>query len=165
MPENADPHSTGSQRSGAAGSNSDSGSGASAGAKSESAGGDLQAWLALGGQAFAVIEQLATVLRLELGLAVADTKRLLIVVLAMIPLVLLAWLGFCALLAWLAVVASHSVTLGLATFLLLQLGSLYLLARAARRFQSSLGLPVSRRHLRALMKNPSTGSGEPGQKK
>lgn len=165
MPENADARSPGSQRSEAAGSQSGSEAGESAGAQNANAGAELQAWLALGGQALAVVEQLATVMRLELGLAVADTKRLLIVVLAMIPLVLLAWLGFCALLAWLAVVASQSVTLGLATFLLLQLVSLYFLARAAQRFQSSLGFPVSRRHLQALMKKPSTASGESGRER
>lgn len=143
MPEDSDPHGSAAQSDGAAA--------------------ELQAWLALGTQALAVLEQLATLLRLELGLAVADAKRLLMVVLAMIPLVLLAWLGFCTLLSWLAVVASHSVTLGLSTFLLLQLGSLYLLARAARRFQSSLGFPASRRQWRALIHGQAATSGESGQ--
>ncbi|TCO77566.1 hypothetical protein [Chromatocurvus halotolerans] len=145
MPEDADPHDSGAQN--------------------DRAAAELQAWFALGSQAVAVMEQLATVLRLELGLAVADAKRLLMVVLAMIPLILLAWLGFCALLAWLAVVASESVTLGLTTFLLLQLGSLFLLARAARRFQSSLGFPASRRQWRALMHSQAANSGETGQGK
>lgn len=145
MPEDADPH--------------------DADAQNDSAAAELQAWLALGSHALAVLEQLATVLRLELGLAVADTKRLLMVVLAMIPLVLLAWLGFCALLSWLAVVACDSVALGLATFLVLQLGSLFLLARAARRFQGSLGFPASRRQWQALIHSQAASSGESGQGK
>lgn len=145
MPEDADPQDTGAPKDGAAA--------------------EIQAWLALGSQALAVMEQLATVLRLELGLAVTDTKRLLMVVLAMIPLAFLAWLGFCALLSWLAVAASESVTLGLTTFLVLQLGSLYLLARAARRFQSSLGFPASRRQWRALIHSQAATGDESGQMK
>ncbi len=145
MPEDADPHATGTQKNGATA--------------------EVQAWLALGSQAVGVLEQLATVLRLELGLAVADAKRLLVVLLAMIPLLLLAWVGFCALLSWLAVVASESVTVGLTTFLGLQLAPLYLLARAARRFQSSLGLPASRRQWQALMGSQTASSGESGQGK
>ncbi|MEQ8515450.1 MAG: hypothetical protein RIC38_07585 [Chromatocurvus sp.] len=112
----------------------------------------LQAWLALGAQALTVVDRLSTVLRLELGLALADAKRLLLVLLAMIPLALFAWLGLCVMLAWLAYAASASVGLGLATFLALQIGTLLLLLRAARRFQRSLGLPATRRQWQALMR-------------
>lgn len=115
----------------------------------------LKAWAALGTQALAVIEQFASVLRLELGLAVADAGRLVVVVLAIIPLVLFAWLGLGLLLAWLVYAASASVTLALVMFLLLQAGTLVLLFSAARRFQRSLGLPATRRQWQALRQTPS----------
>lgn len=160
MPDHADPGGAASQPSEAADSSEDSQATATS---ADSAGAQMQAWLALGGHALAVIEQFATVVTLELGLAIADAKRLLLVLLAMIPVLLFTWLGLCVLLAWLAFAVSHSVALGLVAFLLLQLGSLYLLGRAAIRLQSSLGLPVSRRQWRVLMKNLAAGSDGPVQ--
>ncbi|MFN2288704.1 MAG: hypothetical protein ABR578_10280 [Chromatocurvus sp.] len=125
----------------------------------------LKAWLALGTQALAVVEQFASLLRLELGLAVADAGRLVMVVLAIIPLVFFAWLGLGLLLAWLVYAASTSVTLALVAFLLLQAGTLVLLLSAARRFQRSLGLPATRRQWQALMRAPSAASGERGDRR
>lgn len=110
----------------------------------------LQAWAALFQQTLAAGRQLSELLQLELKLAVGDGLRLLGVVLVMLPLVILAWLGLSVLLAWLAFLGSGSVGLGLAGFLVVQLLALLLLWRAARVFQRSLGLPATRRQLRAL---------------
>lgn len=122
----------------------------------------LKAWLELGTQALAVVEQFASVLRLELGLAVADAGRLVMVVLAVIPLVLFTWLGLGLLLAWLVYAGTASVTLALVTFFFLQAGTLVLLLSAARRFQRSLGLPATRRQWQALMQTPAAARGEQG---
>lgn len=138
---------------GASSGEAQSGHEGAAGPRTDGTEAQLQAWLALGRQAMAVFEQLSTVLRLELGLALADARRLLLVLLAMVPLVLFAWFGLCVLLAWLAYAATASVALGLAVFPGLQLVSLLLLWRAARKFQKSLGLPASRRQWQALMQS------------
>ncbi|MDO8862276.1 hypothetical protein Q6D67_11230 [Haliea sp. E1-2-M8] len=110
----------------------------------------LQAWATLLQQALATGRQLSKLLQLELKLAVADGLRLLFVRLAMVPVAVLAWLGLSVLLAWLVFLASGSVSLSLAGFVLVQLIALLLLWRAARVFQSSLGLPATRRQLRAM---------------
>ena len=111
----------------------------------------LRAWLVLGQQALATAEQLGKLVSLELGLALADGRRLLVVLLVMVPVLLLAWLGFSALLTWLVYLATQSVTIGIAGFLLLQLITLALLLRAARSFAESLRLPASRRQWQAMM--------------
>lgn len=158
MIDRADPQVDEAQRSGTATSAGDAGSGPGEAGGAEAR---LQALFALGAEALAVVEQLSTLLRLELRLALADAKRLLIVMLAMIPLVLFAWLGLCVLLAWLAYAASTSVALGLAAFLSLQVGTLLILLWAARRFQRSLGLPATRRQWRALMQTlPAARDGQ-----
>ncbi|PLW81996.1 hypothetical protein CWI75_12975 [Kineobactrum sediminis] len=101
-------------------------------------------------QTLATGRQLSELLQLELKLAVGDGLRLLGVLLAMVSLVILAWLGLSVLLAWLAFLGSGSVALGLAGFLVVQLLALLLLWRAARVFQRSLGLPATRRQLKAM---------------
>ena len=112
----------------------------------------LADWLSLGQRALVVSERLVTLLRLELSVAFADSKRLVIVLLCMVPLALFAWFGLGVLLAWVAFVASGSVGAGIAAFFALQLVCLYLLLRAAQRLQTSLGLPASRRQWQALMR-------------
>ena len=85
---------------------------------------ELRAWMTLGTDALAMFEQLITLLRLELTLAIADGKRLILVGLAMIPLVLLAWIGFSVLVAWVVYAITASVAVGLSGFLLLQISVL-----------------------------------------
>ncbi len=116
----------------------------------------VQAWASLLQQCLATGRQLSTLLRLELRLALADGQRLFWVGLAMVPVIVLAWLGISALLAWLVFLASGSVSLSLAGFVLVQLTALLLLWRAARNFQHSLGLPATRRQLRALTGTDNT---------
>ncbi|MFO7550053.1 MAG: hypothetical protein R6W80_01505 [Haliea sp.] len=111
----------------------------------------LQAWFTLLQLAQATGRQLSTLLQLELKLALADGQRLLGALLAMVPLVILAWVGLSVLLAWLVFLGSGSVSLGLAGFVLLQLLALVLLWRAVRVFKRSLGLPATRRQLRAII--------------
>lgn len=111
----------------------------------------LQAWFTLLQLAQTTGRQLSTLLQLELKLALADGQRLLGALLAMVPLVILAWIGLSVLLAWLVFLGSSSVSLGLAGFVLLQLLALVLLWRAVRVFKRSLGLPATRRQLRAII--------------
>jgi hypothetical protein len=112
---------------------------------------EWQAWVALLQQVIATGGKLSTVLSLELRLALADGRRLVMVTLAMIPLLLLMWLGLSVLVGWLVFVQSQSVALGIVGFVLMQLLTQLLLLRAARVYRRSLGLPASRRQLQAMM--------------
>lgn len=112
---------------------------------------ELQAWLSLVQQVMATGSRFRTVLGLELKLALGDSRRLILVSLAMIPLLLLAWLGLSVLAGWLVYLVSHSVALGLVGFVVVQLVALLWLRRAAKVYGRSLGLPASRRQLQAIM--------------
>lgn len=88
---------------------------------------------------------------LELRMALGDSGRLLALGLLMVPVALLAWIGLVILLAWLVYQYSLSVTFALATFFLLQVVVLIVVALACRRYAKSLSLPATRRHLNALL--------------
>ena len=88
---------------------------------------------------------------LELRLALADSGRLLVLGLLMLPVALLAWIGLGVLLAWLVYHYSQSVGFALGAFFLLQLMTMAALGLTCRRYSKSLSLPATRRHLNALL--------------
>lgn len=112
-------------------------------------------WLQQGAEAGGTLSRLAW---LELRLAIADSKRLLLVGLAMVPVIVLAWLGFSVLLAWLAYQQSLSVTLGLGAFLALQLVALMIMFRACKVYSRSLSLPATRSHIQAFVEGTQRGA-------
>ncbi|QIB66641.1 hypothetical protein [Kineobactrum salinum] len=146
MPGNAGPQPAGTE----AAAGHDSAPGSESGQTTEQQQ-EWQAWVALLQQLMATGSQFASVLGLEVKLALADSGRLVIVLLAMLPLLLFAWLGLSVLAGWLVYVLSQSVALGLLGFVLVQVLALLVLRRAATVFKRSLGLPASRRQLRAIM--------------
>lgn len=106
-----------------------------------------QTWLEQAALAGGALVRLAG---LELRLAAGDAGRLLVLGLAMLPLVLLAWIGLSVLLAWLAFIWLGSAALAIATFIAVQLVTLAIMAALARKFARSLSLPATRRQLNAL---------------
>ncbi|MBM69107.1 MAG: hypothetical protein CME43_06475 [Haliea sp.] len=112
---------------------------------------ELRNWQKFLEQAVEAGNQFSRLVALELKLAAGDAGRLILVVLAIVPLVILAWLGLTLLLAWQAYASTQSVALGLAVFTLLQLLTLGWLWTAARRYARTLALPVTRRQLRTMM--------------
>ncbi|MEA3298908.1 MAG: hypothetical protein U9R22_01640 [Pseudomonadota bacterium] len=120
--------------------------------------GELDAWLGMLRQAAAAGATLSSLAGLELRLALADGRRLLLLGLLILPLAGLAWLGFSALVGWWVWQALDAVTHGLLAFLALQLGALLAVILACRRYAASLSLPATRRHLRALMEGAGDGA-------
>lgn len=112
-------------------------------------------WLQQAAQAGGTLSQLAL---LELRLAFADSKRLLLLGLAMVPVIVLVWVGFTVLLAWLAYQQSHSVTLGLCVFLAQQLLALMIMVRACKVYSRSLSLPATRSHIQAFVEGSRRGA-------
>lgn len=88
---------------------------------------------------------------LELRLALADSRRLLLLGILMLPLVVLAWTGLSVLVAWLVYQYTLSAGFGLTAFFLLQMTALVAMVLAGRRYSRSLSLPATRRHLKALL--------------
>lgn len=112
---------------------------------------ELRGWLELAVEAFETGNQFSRLALLELKLAAGDSARLLILALAAVPLVILAWLGLSVLLAWLAYSTLGSIPLGLACFTLIQVLALLVMGLAAKRYARSLALPATRRQWRAMM--------------
>ena len=96
---------------------------------------------------------------LELRLAVADSGKLVVLGLAMVPLLLLAWIGSSVLLAWLAFVWSGSVALSIGTFIVVQLITLGVMAALCKKYAKSLSFPATKRQLQTL-KEETSGSQE-----
>ena len=96
---------------------------------------------------------------LELRLAAADSGKLAVLGLAMVPLLLLAWKGLSVLLAWGVYAWLGSVALGIAAFILLQVVALGILAAKCKEYAKSLKCPATSRQLKTL-KEESSGTQE-----
>ena len=94
--------------------------------------------------------------RAEMMLAATGMPQLLALWLLMVPLILLAWVGFSVLLGWLAWFFSAQVWAGLLTFVLLQLLCCYLVFRRIANIQEEVLFPATRRQLQDL-DNPGHG--------
>ncbi len=112
---------------------------------------EIDSVLALLKQAQAIGSGLGQLLARELQLALGDMRRLCGLFLLALPLVMLAWLGFAVLIAWVVGDYSQSVPIGLFTFVLLQLAGLLCIQQLWRRYVRSLTLPLTRQHLQSLL--------------
>jgi len=119
---------------------------------------ELKAWLDWLQQAAEAGGTLSKLALLELRKAVADGRRLIVVALFMLPVLFLAWLGFSVLLGWVAYHYSLSIGYGVATFLAVQLATLWLMWFACKQYRKSFSLPTTRRHLQAFMEEARNGA-------
>lgn len=92
---------------------------------------------------------------LELRLAIADSGKLVVLGLAMVPLLLLAWIGLSVLLGWLAFAWSGSVTLSIVIFIAVQLVTLGAMAICCKTYAKSLSFPATKRQLQTLKEETS----------
>lgn len=122
--------------------------------------GEFEAWLRWLQQASHAGGDLAQLLSLELRLALADGRRMLLLGLAILPLGLLAWLGVSALGTWFGYLLSGSISVAMLVFLGLQLLALALLHHAYRSCRRSLTLPATRRHVQAFMAGAMQGGAQ-----
>ena len=114
----------------------------------------LSAWFR---QTLVAGAELANLFRLELQLTLGDARRLAVVGLAIVPMLFLSWVSLSVLASWLAYDYSGSVTVGLATFALLQLLVLGYLVGQAMRFKRQLGFRRTKAHAKRIMQG---GKGE-----
>ena len=112
---------------------------------------ELQIWNRWLQQAAANGSDLFQLLQLELRLAVSDSSRLLVLALLFIPLLMLAWVGFSALLAWLVYLLNMSVTQGLLAFFIIQILGLVGVFTGWQHYKKSLTLPLTRQHISQLV--------------
>lgn len=117
---------------------------------------ELQLWAGWLQQSAAIGADLLQLLRLELRLAIADSKRLLVLALLLIPMLILTWIGFTALLAWLVYLLNTSITQGLLAFFLSQALALIGMVLSWNYYKRSLSLPLTRQQLRHLVGGPGS---------
>ena len=120
----------------------------------------VQEWVALGKQAGAAASTLGKLLGAELKLAGADTGRLIAVGLILLCVASMAWFGLSVLIAWLAYGQLDSVTLALLVFIVVQVVAILILVKAAMVFKRSLGLPATKRNVRAIVDSARTTRSE-----
>ena len=119
---------------------------------------ELQLWARWLQQAAANGTDIFQLVQLELRLAISDSPRLLILALLFIPLLMLTWVSFSALLAWLVYLLNTSVTQGLLAFFIIQLLGLVAISMGCKHYKKSLTLPLTRQHIRRLVGDQSSDS-------
>ena len=108
---------------------------------------EVENWLRLLSDSGTSLLRLA---RAEMMLAATGMPQLIALWLLMVPLILLAWVGFSVLVGWLAWYFSAQVWVGLLAFVLLQLLCCYLVFRRIARIQEEVLFPATRRQLQDL---------------
>ncbi|MEQ8406910.1 MAG: hypothetical protein RKH07_01370 [Gammaproteobacteria bacterium] len=98
----------------------------------------------------------------EVRLALSDFRRSLVLGLVAIQVMLLAWAGFCAFIAWSIYLASGYTIIGIATFLLLQVIMLVVIRLLQKRLHKSMRLPETRRQLQSILEDFGYGQGSTG---
>lgn len=116
---------------------------------------ELQMWGSWLQQSTAIGTDILQLLRLELRLAIADSGRLLIVALLFIPVLMLTWISFTLLLAWLVYLFNASVTQSLLVFFVSQALGLIALALSWKYYKKSFSLPLTRQHIQKIMEQDS----------
>lgn len=109
---------------------------------------DWQKWVEHLREAGAALLRLASA---ELQLAAGDLRRFLLLSLLVVPVAILAWLGFALFLSWAAYSVSGSLGAGFAGFFLLHLFMLLAIRQLMLRYRRSLSMPLTREHLGEIM--------------
>jgi uncharacterized membrane protein YqjE len=115
-------------------------------------------WLSWLQQMAALFVALAGMASAEGRLAMADAKRLLIAIVALIPFLLLTWLSFCVWLVWLIYTWSGSIGYALFGFFVLQAAVAWYLRVVIKTSRRTLSLPRTRQHLQELLEDLKRGT-------
>lgn len=112
---------------------------------------ELQLWADWLQQSAVIGANIFQLLLLELRLAIADSKRLLVLALLFIPMLILTWIGFTALLAWLVYLLNTSITQSLLAFFISQMLGLLGIYMSWTYYKKSLSLPLTRQHIQNIV--------------
>jgi hypothetical protein len=111
---------------------------------------ELQLWANWLQQAGTISTDIFQLVQLELRLAISDSKRLLVLALLFMPILILVWISFTVLLAWLVYLLNTSATQGLLAFFVSQMLALLGIFWGWGHYKKSLSLPLTREHLQRL---------------
>lgn len=105
---------------------------------------DVAQTLQLGEQLVGFVGGVVDLARVEALLAVRTLPKLMMLWLMMMPIILLTWCAFSALMAWSAVAASGQVGLGMLTFFLLQVLLLFVCRWLFVKYRTRMTFPYTR---------------------
>ncbi len=111
---------------------------------------EVQAWIDWFKHAASAGSDLAKLAKMELSLALGDTKRIVLLALVALPLVVLAWMGLSVMVAWSVYLPSQSVSGAIAAFIAVQVIPLLLIAQSIKRYRQSWSFAATREHLKAF---------------
>jgi uncharacterized membrane protein YqjE len=114
---------------------------------------DVEQTIALGEQFVGVIGGIADLARIEAALAVRTAPKVLMLWLLMMPIILLTWCAFSALVAWSAYVLTAEVGLGLLAFFLLQVLLLLTCRWWYAKYRRYMTLPYTRARIENFMRS------------
>jgi uncharacterized membrane protein YqjE len=115
----------------------------------------LMSWLQ---QAASTSSELFDLFQLEVQLAVTDIKRLIILAKLFVPMLMLSWISLSALLTWYVYSLHASVSQGLLFLCAFQFLGLLGIVIGWKYYQKSLTLPLTRQHIRQIIKGQSSDS-------
>lgn len=113
---------------------------------------DVAGLVELGEVALGLLRGIAELAGMEARLAASSLPKLLAVLILTLPLALLSWVALSCLISWLVFLASHSATLGILAFLLIQVGMLFVCKLLLGRYRRNLSMPHTRYQIRNLSK-------------
>ena len=111
---------------------------------------EIQAWAEWLKHAASAGSDLAKLAAMELRLALGDTKRIILLALVAVPLLLLTWIGFSVMVAWLVYLPTQLVVAAIAAFLVVQLIPLALIWWSIKRYGKSWSFTATREHVKAF---------------
>lgn len=113
---------------------------------------DIEKTLQLGEQFVGILGGVVDLARMEALLAVRTLPKLIMFWFLIMPIMLLAWIGFSVLIAWLAYSMSAEVGFGLLAFFLLQILSLLACRWLFSVYKARMTLPYTRAQLSNFMR-------------
>ena len=119
---------------------------------------ELQVWADWLQKSTAIGRDILQLLQLELRLAITDSKRLFILALVFIPILMLTWISFTLLLAWMVYLLNTSIMQGLLTFFISQTLALLGICTSWKYYKKSLSLPLTREHIKHIVGGQNSDS-------
>lgn len=113
---------------------------------------DLDQTIQLGQQFVSVIGGIIDLARVEAELAIRTFPKVLMLWLLMMPIILLTWCAFSALIAWAVYAASGEVGAGMLVFFVLQALLLLTCRWLYTRYRKTMTLPYTREHIDRLVR-------------
>lgn len=124
---------------------------------------NMQQTLRLGEQVVGFATGVVDLARVEVLLAMRTLPNLLMLWLLMMPIMLLTWIAFCALMAWAVYEASEELGLGMLIFFLQQVLLLLVCRWFYVKYRLRLTLPNTRSHIDNFIKGMKYESGSSGE--